>query len=501
MSLLTNTVHQWTKLRGSLPPFLVDGLRYLPTSILPAFLAIVSSAIFTRLFSPTTYGLLTLVSAVAGPLVTVLTESTGQPIGRFFSEYKATNQMELYRNVVSLLLLATLVMGLVLDGLAAGVIGIVGIPASFTLAILGGAMVSILVQSSSALLQPILSASFQIGVYRRVNTGIPLLGFTLTLGGILLFGRHISWLVWGPPLATIAFLPLILKSAGIGLRRIIGSVRHFPEIRSTVVRFLRFGAPMAPWFFAFSLLSIGDRYVIQAVQGTATVAIYGVSYTLATQGVGLVTGPYMTGCWPRILQQWAGPDRNLVRITLRQMTDLYLVIGVALVGTIAVIGHPLLQILVGTAFTNGYRILVPVAIGSVIAGVSILGHKSMELMERNGLMAWDAVIAAGINLALNIWAIPRWGFVAAGWTTLVSYFLYTALIWWQAKRLLPWDLPFGKIFLYIVEATVSWAMAHTLLIITHAFPLEAVVLGSLVFAGIYGGLALWTFQHTSRTVL
>ncbi len=497
LSWIRNATRKWNKLDNRLPKFVADGVRYVPSFLLPTLSALLASIVFTRLFRPATYGQLTLLIAIVAPLVSVVSQPVAQPAGRFFFEYKAQDQLGLYRAAIRQLLGYTLLISIGLGAVGLGLVRMVGVPKTYSTWLIGGAMALMIIQVLSAVLQPILSAGFHIAAYRRIVVGTSVLSFVLPLTGVLMFGRHISWLLWGPAIASAAFFPVLVRDSGLSVLGRRDSVSR-TAIRPVVYRFLRFGTPMAIWFLAFSLLGATDRYVIQAVQGTKAVGIYGVSYALAAQGTGILTGPFLSGSWPRLVQQWTNNDRMLVRKTLAQMTDLYLMIGIALVGGMAVVGHGLLRVLVGSAFTVGFPILVPVTAGRVLVGASHLGHKSMELAERNGVMVWDASIAAVINLGLNIWAVPKWGIIGAGYASFASYGIYTGLIWWQSRHFLPWDLHFTRILIYMAEAMCGWVIAQYVANYVFAVPWLAVIVGGTIFVATYAGLEIFRRWYLSR---
>ena len=84
----------------------------------------------------------------------------------------------------------------------------------------------------------------------------------------------------------------------------------------------------------------------------------------------------------------------------------------------------------------------------------------MEFHEKTRWMVWDSAVAAAVNLGLNLWWVPRYGFIAAAWAAFVAFFVYALLIWWQARRLLPWDIP-GKLLAVLLPAAVAgWLLAH-----------------------------------------
>jgi O-antigen/teichoic acid export membrane protein len=147
------------------------------------------------------------------------------------------------------------------------------------------------------------------------------------------------------------------------------------------------------------------------------------------------------------------------------------------------------DVLLGDEFRAGYVIHLPVAAGAVLWGASMLGHKSMEFAERTTLMLWDVLIAAVINVSLNLVLVPTFGYVAAAYTTLASYAVYVALIWWQARGLVPWDIPYRQVVLNVVAAIVSWAVGVTATRVTDIAILKLVI-GGISFVCTYGAINL-----------
>ena len=349
--------------------FVTNTLNYLPAALLPALIALASSATFTRIFTANDYGILSLLLAIIAPIATMLTEWIGQPVGRFYAEYKHNNRLELYRSAVVIVLFST-VIWIVLVALLA-LAGLLffngGIPYPLLLV---GTVIGLLVQSWYSILIRILPASFKIQPYRNVVVLMSVLSLIITLALIHFFGINIAWLVWGPALSTGLLLPYILRHAGIALK--INRADFGVRTQKTLLRFWHYGAPMMIWFFANQLLNIGDRYIIQIYLDSTQLGIYSVNYNLVSQAVNLVNVPLWAASGPILMSQWARREISSVCQTISQMTDIYMIIGFGMIGGIGVIGEFLTLIIFGSEFHEGYIIFVPVLAGAVVFGVTIL---------------------------------------------------------------------------------------------------------------------------------
>jgi O-antigen/teichoic acid export membrane protein len=164
------------------------------------------------------------------------------------------------------------------------------------------------------------------------------------------------------------------------------------------------------------------------------------------------------------------------------MTEWYLLLGIGLVGCTALGANLLLSLALGAAFREGYSVLLPVLAGQILWQASMLGHKGMELMERTYWMLILACIAAIVNLVLNLILVPSYGYVAAAYTTLLSYGLYTFLIWVFSRRFVPWSIPFRSVVLAMIIATSAAGIAQ---VVQSGSTVAQALLRILIFSSLY----------------
>ncbi len=469
-----------------------DSLAYLPAAVVPALLALVGSAVFTRLFPPASYGVFQLMGAITGPILSITAQPAAQVANRYRAEFDIGDRLDQYRQAVSWFTVVTVGAMVVLAVLALLLWPLVH-SRSVSELVLSGALAGLLASLVYNILTPALMASIQVRSFRAVTIASEALALVLPVLLVVGLGHNVAWLLWGNALAVIAVLPWLVRHADV-LRR---PRRLDREATATVKRFFAYGTPMALWFFGSSMLNTGDRYVIQAFSGAAAVGLYGANYALVKRGLGLLSEPLLNATGPRLLRQWAAGDRTGVRLTMKRITSLYLMLGCAMVGLIAAIGRPLVSLILARAFLPGAAILVPVTAGSVIWGASRIGHKSIEFVEKTHLMVGDVLAAVAVNMALNILLVPRYGYVAAAYNTLAGFFVYTGLIWWQARALIPWDIPWTDFAAYAAAAAATYVVDEWV-VLSQPWPTLLVMgVGGLVSVGLFASF-VWIWFRIRR---
>ena len=96
---------------------------------------------------------------------------------------------------------------------------------------------------------------------------------------------------------------------------------------------------------------------------------------------------------------------------------------------------PLLAIVFGRPFVAAAPLLLLLAF--------VLPLDFLTSYLSNAYLAWSmersvlvcAAVAAGCNLALNLYGIPRYGAMAAAVNTLIAYVVYLGMLAWSGRNL------------------------------------------------------------------
>lgn len=456
-------------------------VQYVPAFIIPAVLALVGSAIFTRMLTPEDYGLLALISSFTGPILISLNQGLAQPVGRYYWEYYNTNRGEEFSRAVGSVMVQS-------TYLVAGVVAIVflgfamtELPKGLTWAMLAGAAINFWAASVTPVMMRQLQSGFRISTYRRLHIVGSLLSLGIPLLLMVLFGASVVWMIWGASCASVTILVWVSRVTKTNLWMSPHALFRLAGPTLAIrARLLRFGFPLIPWYLLVALLRTSDRYALAMFRGTGPVGVYNTAYILVAESVGILMRMVMAAQWPQMAADWSDGLKDKVVIDIGRVTNVLIIVGIAVIGTEGTFGVLAFHLLLGRKFMSGQVILVPVLIAMVIWGICDVGHKLFELSSRPGLLIIPAVAALVVNIGMNLLLAPRWGIVAVAWDTLFAFVVYGLGVWALSLRVLPWPISWAKVGYFSMAALVAWPISYRLI----GNPRDSIAL-SILQGGIY----------------
>jgi len=428
---------------------LADLTKYFPSNLLPGAGYLVGIFVFTRWFVPASYGWLVLASAAVTPVIGLSTQWILRPAMRYYAEYQRAGQGVAYTAALASFTAWMCLLAVLASALAAIPLALSGwLSAHAVLA--SGEFAFVIGSVPNTVALSVLRSGLRAGMFFALSAiaEVVAIGFPLLM--VRTVSHDIGWLAWGQALAVLVVLPYVLRTTGLTPGSI--RIRFTQTQREVLIRFVRYGGPMAVWYVGASLLTVEGRYVLQLFRGSRDLAVYGVNFDFITAVAAVLNGTIVLGFGPALFHHWAQGGRAEVTRAISDATDLYLMLGLAFVGGVLVVGPYVESVLIGPKYRVGVEFLVPAAVAMVFFGLSLIGHKCLELGEGTGAIASSAIWAGLLNLALNLVFVPFYGYEASVCVAAVSYGLYTAFIWLQARSLAAspnstrsvWGFPLGR---------------------------------------------------------
>lgn len=207
----------------------------------------------------------------------------------------------------------------------------------------------------------------------------------------------------------------------IGLAIIISTYHHkFVIFRSQYwKRTLRFNVPLLPHYLSTVLLHSSDKIIIKNLVGEAQAGIYGVAYT-ASVCMQLFSTSINQALQPWFFQKVR--DNKLEGIYKIINAILILVAGLNLI--LIALAPEVIMLLAPAEYYEAIWVIPPLA-GSVVVMFAYQYFVNVEFyFEESRMTAIASVGAAILNIMLNYMLIPVFGYIAAGYTTLISYLTF-----------------------------------------------------------------------------
>lgn len=199
---------------------------------------------------------------------------------------------------------------------------------------------------------------------------------------------------------------------------------------------LTLAVPMLPHYLAGTVLSQGDRIMIEKMVGKSEVAFYSVAYSVGMIA-NIFTNAINSAITPMLYGKMKQKDLTGVPVLFNGL--LLIVFGIAL--GMMIISPELVLIFGSEEYMMGQYVIPPVA--ASVFFIFLYGILSLPqfFYEKTKFLMISSMIAAGVNVLLNYLFIRAFGFVAAGYTTLVCYVLYSWGHYLISNKILKKELP------------------------------------------------------------
>ena len=181
-----------------------------------------------------------------------------------------------------------------------------------------------------------------------------------------------------------------------------------------------FNIPLLPHYFSTYVLEQSDRIMIQKISGIEEVAIYSVAYNVGMV-MKIITTSINNSLLPWLYRKLDSKDYKIIG---SKVSPLLIFIAVLLLGFIAV-APEFMKLLASEEYYGAIEIIPPVTISVFFIFLFGLFGNVEFYYDKNKFTMYLSFIGAGLNLLLNYFLIPIFGFVVAGYTTLICYIVFT----------------------------------------------------------------------------
>lgn len=238
----------------------------------------------------------------------------------------------------------------------------------------------------------------------------------------------ISLLLMLTALSSDRFMARVAGTATISVVVIVIVLRRFwkaapPRYNREFWQFgIRYSLPIVPHGISQVLLSSADRVMINSINGAVAAGVYGLAgYIL--QGFSVIVNS-VDPVWSTWFYERMKEGGDAARARIRSRAVMLSLGYAALTVGIVALSPEIVFVLGGEKYAQAAYVAPLIAASGYLILVYNLICTGEYWAAKTGYIAAGTMGAAVINIALNVVALPAFGFVAAGWTTMVSYLAY-----------------------------------------------------------------------------
>jgi O-antigen/teichoic acid export membrane protein len=179
-----------------------------------------------------------------------------------------------------------------------------------------------------------------------------------------------------------------------------------------------------------------DAVLLKPLAGEVALGYYATAYKFI-DGLQIIPSTFVLALFP-ILSRQAATDRGELARAFSLGLKVLLVVALPISVGSTLLAEPIVGLLAGSAFLPESALALQILIWFLpLSFVNGLTQYVLIALNRQRWITLSFFVGAVGNLALNLWAIPRYGFVGAAVVTVVSEWVLLAPFWYAVRQQLP----------------------------------------------------------------
>lgn len=179
---------------------------------------------------------------------------------------------------------------------------------------------------------------------------------------------------------------------------------------------LLIAVPLIPHALAGNILISSDKIMITHICGAADNALYSMAYSIST--ITSLIWTAMNQAWvPWMYDNMESQNIDSIRIKSKWYLGVFSVIVIG----IFLVAPEVILLLGGEKYYEARYVMPPIILGGVFQFVYGMYVNIEIYMKKTFQISLGTMFAGGINVLLNMYFMPRFGYIAASYTTLIGF--------------------------------------------------------------------------------
>ncbi len=200
--------------------------------------------------------------------------------------------------------------------------------------------------------------------------------------------------------------------------------------RSLLREMNRFGVPLLPTALFLWITNFSDRLFLVKLADTQEVGLYSVGVRIASAMVLLLTAFRLA--WPAFA--YSIEDERVARRTYGYVLTYLVALTTWVATSLALLSPWIVEWIAAPAFESSSRVVGPLAFAAVAFGGYIVVAIGVGRAKRTQFNWVVTGVAAALNVILNLLLIPPYGMMGAAIATIAAYStMFVGMAWWAQR--------------------------------------------------------------------
>lgn len=397
---------------------LMHSKNYLLADIATRAAAVISIPVFTRLLTEEEYGIVAVFNAYLAIFLIVLSLNAHTAVGRYY--YEKTDDFGEF--VGTTLILVGLILGITTPLfilLYRQVADVMQLPGSLPIYLVITCLLIIINEVYLQILIP-QRRSKEVALIRTVR-GYAYVSVAILFVFSLKENRYLGQ-IWANLLISFIFSIYFLIK--------IKECSKFILKSKYIIYIARYSFPLIPYSLSAIILAQFDRIMINNTLDAAAAGLYSLGYSIGMLLL-IVIESTQTALIPDFFRFLDGKEYGRLDILTKRVFSMMTIAALGLI----LFAREIVVVLADKKFHPGLSVVPVVVIGYLFFGMFTVYNRYIVYEKKTVHISLIVLTAGILNIILNALFISRYGYVAAAYTTVASYFVMFMLTWGTVKMI------------------------------------------------------------------
>lgn len=191
-----------------------------------------------------------------------------------------------------------------------------------------------------------------------------------------------------------------------------------------------FNLPLIPHYLSSYVLNSSDRLMIANLCGESAAAYYSLAYTVAAV-VTIVWNAINSSLVPYVFDKYERKEYNAVSAYVLPIMSIFALICLMIV----MMAPEIIKILGTKEYYQAMYVIPPVVGGVYFQALYFIFTNILYFFKKPKIVMLASLTAAALNICLNYIGIMIFGYIAAGYTTLICFLLQAVFDYYISKKI------------------------------------------------------------------